>query len=248
MQAVRPRVWSHLTATPGVAHLAAEEREKHVSQAVLDAHQRRLSEGEFVQAWNWDSIYAEVTAALGGEPLPQLAQIVKESCQLKDCIALLPGAKRGLERVKASGRRNVAISNGYYAYQWPVLEALGVADLFDSVVTPDVAGRAKPDKRIFEAVPGLVAHVGDILLHDVLGANLAGLCSVWLHPELPEQFRTEPPEQRPNASGFREYLEQVLESSRYRRYHPEGTVETCMPRLVALDVDEAARALLTMSL
>src|SRR4029453_7426320 len=111
-----------------------------------------------------------------------------ECCALEDAIDLMPGARAGLERVVAAGLRVVAISNGYHAYQWPVLEALGVAPLFEAVITPDVAGFAKPDPRIFASVPGLIAHVGDILLHDVLGANLAGLRSIWLDDELPERY------------------------------------------------------------
>lgn len=246
LREVRPRVWSHLLSTPGVAHIEAEERERRVTDAVLSAHLQRLTDREFVQAWNWDAIYAEVAHGLGGEPLPALAGIVRECCQLEDAVALLPGAKEGLERVVAAGLRAVAVTNGYYAYQWPVLEALGVASLFESVVTPDVAGFAKPDPRIFGGIEGIAAHIGDVLLHDVLGANLAGLVSVWLQPELPDEFRSVAPAERPSAAGFTEYLAEVLERSRYRRYHPEGTLEACMPAVVALDVDEAAQALLQL--
>jgi putative hydrolase of the HAD superfamily len=245
--AVRPRVWSHLVATPGVAHLEGEERERRVTDAVLRAHDRRLEQQDLVQAWNWDAIYAEVARDLRGEPLPALEGIVRECCQLQDTIALLPGARSGLERVVAAGLRAVAITNGYYAYQWPVLEALGIAALFEQVVTPDQAGYAKPDPRIFASVPGLVAHVGDILLHDVLGANLSGLCAVWVQPELPAAFRALEPEKRAAAAGFPEYLEDVLSRSRYRKYHPEGTLEACTPDVVAVDVDEAADALLRIN-
>jgi len=246
-RAVRPRVWSHLAAAPAIAHLAAEERERRVTDAVQRAHQQRLEDQEFVEAWNWDAIYAEVAQDFGGEALPKLAGIVRESCQLNDSIALLPGARTGLERIRAAGLRIAAISNGYYAYQWPVLEALGVADLFERVVTPDQAGYAKPDPRIFHCVQGLVAHIGDILLHDVLGANLAGVCSVWLQPELPDELRQAAPEERARWPGFREHLDEVLEGSRYRRFHPEGTLETCMPDVVAVDVDEAAAAVLRIT-
>jgi putative hydrolase of the HAD superfamily len=246
LRAVRPRVWSHLTAAPGMSHLAAEERERRVTEAVLRAHLRRLENRELVEAWDWDAIYAEVCQQFGGEQLPRLAGIVRECCLLQDTIALLPGARSGLERIRAAGLRSVAISNGYHAYQWPVLEALGIADLFDRVVTPDQAGYAKPDPRIFHVVPGLIAHVGDIPLHDVLGANLAGLRSVWIQPDLPAAFRSYAPEERPRADGFVAYLERTLDHSRYRRFHPEATVEACMPDIVAIDVDEAAASLLGM--
>ena len=105
-RAVRPRVWSHLAAAPAIAHLAAEERERRVTDAVQRAHQQRLEDQEFVEAWNWDAIYAEVAQDFGGEALPKLAGIVRESCQLNDSIALLPGARTGLERIQI-GRAHV---------------------------------------------------------------------------------------------------------------------------------------------
>jgi len=244
LKAVRPRVWSHLGGAPGLAHLAAEQRDQRVSSAILAEHQRLQQAGDFVASYDWDAIHASVSDAYGGERLPDLGGWVSEGCAVDDAIALLPGARAGLERVVNAGLRLVAISNGYYAYQWPVLDALGVGALFESVVTPDRAGFAKPDPRIFQSVPGLVAHVGDLLLHDVLGANRAGITSVWLQPDLPERFRCLPPTARSLARGFRDYLAETLERSEYRPYHPEGTVDSCMPDLVVLDADEAARALL----
>jgi FMN phosphatase YigB (HAD superfamily) len=169
---------------------------------------------------------------------------VRESCQIDDAIALLPGALRGLQRLAGAGLHIVAVTNGYRAYQWPVLEKLGVADLFEAVITPDAAGFAKPDPRIFGLVSGLIAHVGDLLLHDVLGANRAGIQSVWLDADLPAQFDALPPPLRPRATGFREYLSQTLESSRYRRFHPDVSLEECMPSAVVRDVDEAATVVL----
>jgi len=134
--------------------------------------------------------------------------------------------------------------NGYYGYQWPVLERLGVAELFEAVITPDVAGYEKPDPRIFGLVPGLIAHVGDLLLHDVLGANLAGLQSIWLDAELPEHLSQLPPIERVREQEFTEYLRRTLTASRYRQFHPEATLETCTPTAVVRDVDEAATVVL----
>jgi hypothetical protein len=121
---------------------------------------------------------------------------------------------------------------------------LGVGDLFETVITPDVAGFAKPDPRIFGVVPGLLAHVGDLLLHDILGANLAGLQSIWLDAELPAQFSQHSPLDRVGAPEFAEYLQRALDASQYRQFHPEATLATCTPTAVVRDVDEAASVLL----
>ena len=242
--AVRPRISEHLGRSTSLAHMAAEERELHIWQAVRQEHDRRLTARDLVGAWNWQAIYDEVSRGLGGEPMPDLARIVRESCLIDDAVALLPGAWLGLHRLRSAGLRLVAITNGYHGYQWPVLERLGVAELFEAVITPDVAGFAKPDPRIFGLVPGLVAHVGDLLLHDVLGANLAGLQSIWLDAELPEHLSQLPPIERVREQEFTEYLQTALEASRYRQFHPEATLETCTPTAVVRDVDEAATVVL----
>jgi putative hydrolase of the HAD superfamily len=242
--AVRPRIWEHLSRSAGLAHLAAEQREQQVWLAVRGEHDRRLGVNDHVGAWNWQAIYDEVSRGFGGEAVPDLATIVREACQVADTIALLPGAWSGLERLAAAGLRLVATTNGYRMYQWPVLEKLGVAEFFEAVITPDEAGYAKPDPRIFAGVQGLVAHVGDLLLHDVLGANLAGLRSIWLDADLPDEFRAFTPLERPTAPGFAAYLARSVEESRYRRFHADVSVEQCTPTAVVRDVDEAASVVL----
>jgi putative hydrolase of the HAD superfamily len=241
---LRPRIWAHLGRAPALAHLAAAEREHEIWRAVRGEHDRRQAQGDFVGAWDWRAIYDEVSRGFGGDPVPELEPLVRECCSIDDAIALLPGSERGLERLASAGVRIVAITNGYRVFQWPVLEGLGVANLFDAVITPDVAGFAKPDPRIFALVPGLVAHVGDLLVHDVLGANRARVRSVWLDAEVPDEFRVLSPLDRPRAPGFKNYLSSALESSRYRRFHPEATPNSCMPTAVVRDVDEAASVLL----
>jgi putative hydrolase of the HAD superfamily len=241
---LRPRISEHIGRSVTLVHLAAEERERHIWQAVRDEHDRRLGAGDFVGAWNWQAIYDRVSHGFGGEPMPDLASIVREACQIDDAVALLPGAWRGLQRLKSAGLRLVAITNGYHCFQWPVLERLGVAELFESVLTPDSAGFAKPDPRMFGLVPGLVAHVGDLLLHDVLGANLAGVQSIWLDVDLPTHLLQLPPLDRVREPAFTEYLQQTLDASRYRPFHPEATLATCTPTAVVRDVDEAATVLL----
>jgi putative hydrolase of the HAD superfamily len=242
---VRPRLWEHFGRSPGLAHLAEEAREREIWQVVRAEHDRRLSAGDFVGAWNWQAIYEEVNTGLGGEPVPDVASIVREACQIEDAIALLPGAWTGLQRLASAGVRLVATTNGYHAFQWPVLEQLGVAQFFEAVVTPDVAGFAKPDPRVFSVVPGVQAHVGDVLLHDVLGANLAGIDAIWLDDGLPAELLTFEPRQRPTAPAFEAYFRTQFEESRYRRFHPDATLALCTPTAVVRDVEEAANLVLT---
>lgn len=67
------------------------------------------------------------------------------------------------------------------------LEALGLADAFEVVVTTDTLGFGKPDPRIYleacrrvDARPWDAVCIGDSLEWDVLGAEAAGMRAVWL--------------------------------------------------------------------
>ncbi len=75
------------------------------------------------------------------------------------------------------------ISNGNNTPQM-----VGIDDVFDFTVFAHECGFPKPDPRIFEFAlagsgvePRTVAHVGDNLRSDVLGANNYGIFSVWLN-------------------------------------------------------------------
>jgi len=79
--------------------------------------------------------------------------------------------------------RLFALSNGNAD-----LERCGLADYFDGHVTARSAGAAKPDARIFARLlaeagvaAGEVLHVGDDPLADVVGAERAGMQSVWVN-------------------------------------------------------------------
>lgn len=87
-----------------------------------------------------------------------------------------------LEALKGRLRLGI-ISNGNNTPQM-----VGMDDVFDFTVFAHECGYPKPDPRIFEFAlarsgvePGSVAHVGDNLRSDVLGANNYGILSVWLN-------------------------------------------------------------------
>ena len=69
------------------------------------------------------------------------------------------------------------------------LEAIGLSEHFDFIVTAEEAGAAKPDKAIFEYArnkTNLADHellyVGDHPAIDVLGSNNSGWKSLWFNP------------------------------------------------------------------
>jgi putative hydrolase of the HAD superfamily len=111
-------------------------------------------------------------------------------------VEFYPDVRPALQRLR--GRYSLfALSNGNAD-----LERCGIADLFDGHITARAAGAAKPDARIFGkllAAAGAAAHevlhVGDDPLADVVGAQRAGLQSIWLNREArawPAQYSPPP--------------------------------------------------------
>ncbi len=241
---VSPRLREHLRTSPVLTGLAAEEADRRVRAAFDDAWGKRLAAGTWVEVYDLDGVYAEVARVLGLEPAFEVAALYEEVCADDGVVGLLPGSRSGLERLHRAGFRLVAITNGYQAYQRPVLEALALTHLFDAVLSPETAGYAKPDPRLFASVPGLLAHAGDLVVADVLGANLAGLASVWLDHALPDALKRLSPEQRTRAPAFTAHLEAAVAATPFLDVYSDATVENCRPDIVAVDVDEAATALI----
>jgi putative hydrolase of the HAD superfamily len=89
-----------------------------------------------------------------------------------------------LETLREAGARMGVVSN--WDSRLPaVLERLGLAHFFDTVIVSGVEGVEKPDPRIFrravealDADPKTTAHVGDLPEIDIDGARAAGLYGV----------------------------------------------------------------------
>jgi len=101
-------------------------------------------------------------------------------------VALLPGAMEALEYAESSGPVGL-VTNGPAADQRTKLEALGIADRFDTLVFAADLPRKKPHARPFvEALTSIdvpatrAVYVGNSLPYDVAGAQVAGLSAVWL--------------------------------------------------------------------
>lgn len=94
------------------------------------------------------------------------------------------GARETLQALRVRGLRTGMVSNFDHRLP-PLLEALGLAPLLDTVVLPADAGAAKPDPRIFNCAlarlaieAAAAAYVGDDPREDVAGARDAGLRAI----------------------------------------------------------------------
>jgi putative hydrolase of the HAD superfamily len=103
---------------------------------------------------------------------------------------LFPDVPQLLSAAEREGMPVGLLTNSAHAPTLVKLEALGLVDRFDVVVTTDTLGFGKPDPRVYRqacrllgAEPADVVCLGDSLAWDVLGARAAGLRAVWLDRE-----------------------------------------------------------------
>jgi len=121
----------------------------------------------------------------------ELTQLLSESLR----FAPYPEAREALGALRCLGVKLVAVSN------WDVslpqtLEAVGLLQLLDGVVSSAAVGAAKPDPLPFQralALAGCAAsealHVGDSVEEDVAGARAAGI-ECWLLQRKPKPAPT----------------------------------------------------------
>lgn len=126
-----------------------------------------------------------------GEPLTDAEAQRREDIRVRAMRAgwaLYDDVLPCLEWLNAVGVRIAVVTNASGRYQRTKLADLGVAGFIDEVVIAGELGAAKPDPVIFHTAcarlgfpPAEVAHVGDRLDLDAIGARDAGLAGVWLN-------------------------------------------------------------------
>ncbi len=115
--------------------------------------------------------------------------------------ALQPGALGVLEQLRQRGVRLGVVTNGSVAAQQQKLDASGIAPFLEARVISEAVGLRKPDPAIFleaasrlGAEPAACVFVGDHPEKDIVGAQGAGMRTVWLRHgrTWPEQLRPQP--------------------------------------------------------
>lgn len=131
----------------------------------------------------------EVARAFGVD-LPEDAHLAFEDAYapaFRRAQRLFPDVPALLSAAESSDLPVALLTNSAAAPTEVKLDALGLLDHFEVVVTTDTLGFGKPDPRVYLEACRLVGveaeHVvciGDNLAWDVLGAQAAGLRGVWL--------------------------------------------------------------------
>lgn len=220
---------------------------------VMQEHRARMASGLLVEAHDWDGIIDSVAQRLGYPGRLDIAALVTEYCERPGLVYPYPGAGECLEALRQEGHTLVSVTNGFRAYQEPVLRKIGLLDRFLAVITPDEAGAAKPQGEIFRtasayATPGeALIHVGDTLPHDVAGARRAGWLAIYIvqmgapgATELPAELAALPPHLRPAAG--QDWLAYRLERERRSHGHPPAELDECRPDAIVHRLDEVPEA------
>lgn len=114
-------------------------------------------------------------------------ELVEEYTRIRvPSIQLFDGARDLLLDLKRTYRLGL-LTNGPTDMQWPKIENLRIAPLFDAIVVSGDVGIYKPDARVFDILlgrlgttPQEVLYVGDSHRMDVVGAKGAGMWSAWV--------------------------------------------------------------------
>lgn len=163
------------TITPTSEQLfLAERAAKHIHTRSADDMPGNRS--------HWYVYFSSLLEQIGAG-LDLLEELASRATDSSYWTVLAPGAKETLEQLRKNYRLAV-ISNADGKIR-EVLERVGLAEYFESIVDSGLVGYEKPDPRIFEA--GLAAmqlspadglYVGDIYGVDYAGATGAGMRAV----------------------------------------------------------------------
>jgi HAD superfamily hydrolase (TIGR01549 family) len=148
-----------------------------------DEEEKRRDPAGIVRRRVWEHLLRE-----HGVNNPRLASdLAEEYAGIRmPSIRLFEGAGELLRDLKGTYRLGL-LTNGPADMQWPKIETLGIAPLFDAIVVSGDVGICKPDRRIFElllshlgAAAAEVLYVGDSPSMDVVGAKCAGMRVAWV--------------------------------------------------------------------
>lgn len=126
-------------------------------------------------------------------------------------LGLVPGCTEALARAREAGWTPYIVTNGVTAQQEKKIRNLGLEELVDGWIISEECGVTKPDPRIFELAAERAGQslegawmIGDAAETDVLGAQAAGVRSVYLRRGRRWDARVEEP------TAFADTLEEAV--------------------------------------
>jgi 2-haloacid dehalogenase len=173
------------------ARLTALWRDKQITYTWL-----RAVQGRHADFWQVTGEGLDFALAAMGREDPALRERLMN---LYLTLAPFPDAIETLRRVRASGMRTAILSNGSPAMLAPLVEAAGIGDLLDAVMSVEEAGVFKPSPKVYQlAVDRLGVRPEEIVFlssngWDAWAASAFGFRVVWCNRY------AQPPERLPGA-------------------------------------------------
>lgn len=216
-----------------------EDKDVDIMELIVDEHYKKMSNNQILEAYDWEHIVEELLEKLNLKIKIDIEKMVIKHCEVPKIHLLEETILSSLQRIKDKGYALAVATNGYYKYQYPVLEKLELVGLFDEIITSDSAGCAKPDIQmlnILQKEGKLVAHVGDRIDHDILLANNLNIISIFINKKLPSTVLKLPVYKRKESAEFIDFCkEKWIKENKFSKvsFHQE-----CIPDLVVHSISE----------
>jgi putative hydrolase of the HAD superfamily len=170
---------------------------KKILHELVQEHRNRMDAGLIVEAYDWDDIVEKVFSSKQILEKVDVEELVKKHSIRPKVFLLEDGVEATLLQLKEKGFSLAVVTNGFEKYQKPVMDVLGLTNLFDVIITPEKVGYGKPQIEMMASLlqdgDELVAHVGDRLDHDVVFANTLSVLSILVYRNMPERVKVAHP-------------------------------------------------------
>ncbi|MHB8461566.1 MAG: HAD family hydrolase [Vulcanimicrobiaceae bacterium] len=185
--AAADEVAREIAAEHGIS--AVELKAAYVAQAEgfwqrLDARQLR-ERMETIRIGLWKTALANVGIEDEAAARASSARYVRARATR---LTLFPGARELLAELRSHGVRTGLLTNGFSETHREKIAVLGLVDSFDAIFIADEVGMLKPDPLLFahacaqlQSSPSRTVMVGDRYDRDILGAQQAGIRTIWFN-------------------------------------------------------------------
>lgn len=240
--------------------MSPEDGRNTLRETLWGSFRGRIADENYVEAYDWQTLVELTADELEldfTESLPELTQAYSDKLSVDgDQSLVYPHAHETLRYLRDSGACLILLTNGYRDYQFPTAHALGLAEFFPHFYASDDLGTVKPFREAFEIAFAACAtgsetdtdqagntdayedriHIGDSLTQDVAGARGAGIYSVWIHHELPEELLALSPAERVTDERIESIISRKL--AHENQSAATFTREQCQPDAAVASLDE----------